>query len=471
MTTAPATLAHLTASTLVAAYRAGSLRPIEVVHACLAQIARWQPAVNAFAHVDRAGAIAAAEASTQRWHEGAPLSPLDGVPVSVKDSLHVAGMPTHWGSWLLGDFVPAIDETPVACLRAAGAVLLGKTNCPEFTMQGYTGSPRHGITRNPWNTRLTPGGSSGGAVAALVSGCGALALATDGGGSIRRPAGYGGLAGFKPSSGTLPRVGGLPPIYLAHEVAGPMARCVEDIALAMQVLAPHAFEGPVPAPTTPTVLAVAQFGQHPVDPRIRAAFAHAVERMQSLGAQVEHADHFDLAEEINALWPRLSSAGLAWMLAQAQDFAEFAGGTDEARLGPELQAILQAGRALTASQLFELHHAIARTIEATQHLFARVDFVLTPTAAAMPWPAEQTHPTEIDGQPVGSRGHAVFTALANAAHLPALALPCGVADGLPIGVQIIGARGTDTQVLALGKQLEQALAMTLDWPTSPMLPT
>ncbi len=461
----------MSASALAGAYRAGSLRPIEVVHACLAQIARWQPAVNAFAHVDHAGAIAAADVSTKRWRDGAPLSPLDGVPVSVKDSLHVAGMPTHWGSWLLGDFVPAADETPVARLRAAGAVLLGKTNCPEFTMQGYTGSPRHGITRNPWNPQLIPGGSSGGAMAALASGCGALALATDGGGSIRRPAGYGGLVGFKPSSGVVPRAGGLPPLYLAHEVAGPMARCMLDVLLAMRVLAPDAFNRPVLAPARPTVLAVAQFGQHPVDARIRAAFAHAVECMQSLGVQVEQADHFDLAEEINALWPRLSSAGLAWMFSHAKDFAEFSGGVDEARLGPELQAILHAGRGMPAIGLVELHQAIARAIEATQQLFACVDFVLTPSAAAMPWPAEQTHPTHIDGQSVGTRGHAVFTALANAAHLPALALPCGVADGLPIGVQLMGSQGADAQVLALGQQLELVLAMALDWPSLPTTPT
>jgi aspartyl-tRNA(Asn)/glutamyl-tRNA(Gln) amidotransferase subunit A len=429
-----ATITHLSASALAAAYRAGSLRPIEVVHACLAQIARWQPVVNAFAHVDHAGAIAAADVSTKRWRDGAPLSPLDGVPVSVKDSLHVAGMPTHWGSWLLGDFMAVADETPVARLRAAGAVLLGKTNCPEFTMQGYTGSQRHGITRNPWNAQLTPGGSSGGAVAALASGCGALALATDGGGSIRRPAGYGGLAGFKPSSGVVPRAGGLPPLYLAHEVAGPMARCMQDVLLAMRVLAPDAFNRPVLAPARPTVLAVAQFGQHPVDTRIRAAFAHAVECMHSLGVQVEQADHFDLAAEINALWPRLSSAGLAWMLSHAKDFAEFAGGVDEARLGPELQAILHAGRGMPAIELVELHQAIARAIEATQQLFARVDFVLTPSAAAMPWAAEQRHPTHINGQSVG-------------------------------------ARGMDAQVLALGQELEQVLAMTLDWPRLPTMPT
>lgn len=466
----PSATATMRAVDLLDAYRAGTLSPVEVVDEALARIDRWQPTTGAFVYVDADGARTAAHESAARWRAGRPAGALDGVPVSIKDSLHVLGMPTTWGSRLLGHLTQSQDETPVARLRAAGAVLLGKTHCPEFTMHGYTVTPRHGVTRNPWRPELTPGGSSGGAVAALAAGCGALALATDGGGSIRRPAGYTALAGFKPGAGVVPRAGGVPALYLDHEVVGPIARCVDDLALAMQVLAaPGAMAIPrPPAAERPLrVLAVDRFGDHPVDPAIHAAFHRTVARCVALGARVERADGFELAERVNATWMRLPAAGLAWMADRAARIPELTGGFDVARLGDDLRAVLEAGRTASAVDLFEAMHAAHEAAEAMDRCFGSCDLLLTPSAAAMPWPAERPHPATIDGCAVGPRGHAVFTALANAAKLPALSLPCAFSKGLPIGVQLIGPRGADAAVLAAGRRLEAAIALRIDWPRVP----
>ena len=158
------------------------------------------------------------------------------MPISIKDSIHVAGMPSTWGSRALAAFMPAIDELPVARLRAAGAIMIGKTNVPEFTLEGYTGNELFGVTRNPWNADLTPGGSTGGAAASVAAGFVPAALGTDGGGSIRRPACHTGLVGFKPSIGRWPRIDGFPAILADFETAGALTRTVEDAMLLDEVL-------------------------------------------------------------------------------------------------------------------------------------------------------------------------------------------------------------------------------------------
>src|SRR5205807_6414926 len=171
--------------------------------------------------LEESGGRRSGDGSAGRWDSGRPASPLDGVPVTVKDNILVAGMRATWGSRLYRDYVAEEDETPVRRLREAGAVILGKTNVPEFTLHGFTHNAVFGTTGNPWNPALTPGGSSGGAVAAVASGMGALAFGTDGGGSIRRPAAYTGLIGFKPSRDTVRRGKGFPAILHDFEVIGP----------------------------------------------------------------------------------------------------------------------------------------------------------------------------------------------------------------------------------------------------------
>jgi aspartyl-tRNA(Asn)/glutamyl-tRNA(Gln) amidotransferase subunit A len=249
-----------------------AVSPVELLELFLARIERINPAINAIVAIDGEARAAAAE-SERRWAAGEPRSALEGIPLTVKDNIPVRGLPTTWGSRMFRDVVPTRDELPVARLRAAGAVILGKTNCPEFTLEGYTDNPLFGVTRNPWDIELTPGGSSGGAVASVAAGLVPAAIGTDGGGSIRRPASHTGLVGLKPSTGLVARDHGLPQVLLDFEAVGPMARRVADVHLLLEVMA-----GPdrrdrkslcaapaAPPPDPVRLLYVPTFGDNPLD--------------------------------------------------------------------------------------------------------------------------------------------------------------------------------------------------------------
>ena len=189
----------LSATELMAGYVAGRFTPLDAIDSVLERIDDVNPLVNAVVTSDADGARRAAAASAERHRTGKPLSAIDGVPITVKDNIPVKGMRSTWGSRVFANYTPEADELPIARLRNAGGIIVGKTNCPEFTLQGYTDNVLFGPTRNPWNLALTPGGSSGGAVTAVAAGLGPVAIGTDGGGSIRRPASHTGLIGLKPS--------------------------------------------------------------------------------------------------------------------------------------------------------------------------------------------------------------------------------------------------------------------------------
>src|SRR6266702_208696 len=228
-------LARLTATQLIAAYRGGSVSPVEAARAALAAIDAGNDDVNAFVLVDRDGALAAAERSEARWRSGSVLGPGDGIPTSIKDLLYTRGWPTLRGTNLINERGLWTEDAPaVARLRETGAVLLGKTTTPEFGWKAVTDNPLTGITRNPWDPRKTPGGSSGGAAAAVASGMGPLAVGTDGGGSIRIPCAFTGLFGIKPTFGRVPAWPPSPMGTVAH--VGPIARSVQDAALMLTVM-------------------------------------------------------------------------------------------------------------------------------------------------------------------------------------------------------------------------------------------
>ena len=243
---------RVSAAGLAAAYAREEVSPVEVLESCLDRLASVNPVLNAVIAQDSAEARFAATGSAARWRAGAPLSPLDGVPFTVKDNIVTAGLPTTWGSPLYRDHRSAVDELPVARMAEAGAVLIGKTNIPELASQGYTDNALFGATANPWNPALTPGGSSGGAVAAVASGIGPIALGTDGGGSIRRPASHTGVVGLKPTPGRIPRCDGLPAILLDFEVIGPIARTVIDLIAVTRALS-------APDPRDPISLCLPDF--------------------------------------------------------------------------------------------------------------------------------------------------------------------------------------------------------------------
>jgi len=447
---------------LAQAYAARTLSPVEALGSVLARLDAVNPKINAVIARDDSAAYAAARESERRWLRGAPLSALDGVPISVKDNIPVAGMPCRWGSALYPAHAQLRDESPAQRLRDAGALLFAKTNVPEFTLQGYTDNLVFGTTRNPWNTALTPGGSSGGAVAAVAAGIGPAALATDGGGSIRRPAAYTGLVGLKPSWGTVPRAHGLPEMLPGLEVIGPIARSTADLVRVLQVIAPTLWQlDPLalPAPQPLRIAHWSRIGNSPVDPLIDQRMAAVADQLRGMGHIMTAADAPAAVHVFNRLaWPVLSATGLAAVLHDSTP-------KDDARMTPALAAMLVTGRSLRAVDLFNAQVQQHALRDAMDHVFEDVDLVLTPACAAMPWTAEQSHPTTIAGQRVDPRGHAVFTAFVNGAGLPALALPAAPsADGLPIGFQLIGPQGSDALLCALGLAFERQQPQARRWP-------
>lgn len=441
----------LGATELREAYGNG-LSPDAVIAATLAHIGEINPKLNAIITLDEAGAICAAAASAVRWQDGRPLSALDGVPVTIKDNILAAGLRATWGSRLYADHVPDRDELPVRRLREAGAVILGKTNVPEFTLHGFTDNALFGTTGNPWDPALTPGGSSGGAVAAVASGMGALALGTDGGGSIRRPAAHTGLVGFKPSRDTVRRGQGFPAILHDFEVIGPIARCVDDVVLTMEIISGAAWAplASQPVKNRPRIAFAPTFDGAPVDPFIRDVIARTVSGMRSFGLEVDTIAPFDLAAPLPQVWPVISQTGVAWLLAQHANW--------KGRIAPAIEEMAAAGAGYTAADYLDALDTIATMRRSFERLFEGYDFLITPATAAMPWSAGQSHPVMIDGQPVGPRGHAVFTPFANALGLPAISMPCQIGDGeLPVGMQIVAAWNDDGPLLAFARHHEATL--------------
>jgi len=443
---------QLTAGELSTAYFTGQLDPETALDAIASRFDIVQGTLNPIATYDLDGARRAAAESARRWRTGRPCSALDGVVMTIKDNIPVAGLPCRWGSRLYASHVPAQDELAVARLRAAGVVILGKTNVPEFTLQGYTDNLLQGATGNPWNPSLTPGGSSGGAVASVAAGLGPIALGTDGGGSIRRPAGFTGLCGLKPSWGRVARRHALPDILPELEVVGPIARSIGDLAKVMGIIA----DGPnwewdavEQRPPRLRICVWRDIDGSPVEPAILHSLDAACAAFASMG---HHLTTRPAPREVGRFnresWPVLSSTGLAALI-----------GDDPARrdlLGPALQALLQQGLKRSAVEHFSARRQVTELRATLAALFADFDLILTPSSAAQPWPKTLPHPETIAGKDVDGRGHAVFTAFANAAGLPALAVPAEPdAQGMPIGLQLVGPAGCDARLLALGHEYEK----------------
>ncbi|MEH6836327.1 MULTISPECIES: amidase [Falsihalocynthiibacter] len=440
---------------LLAGYADGSITPTQAVACLQERIAALNQTLNAYTAINPDALIQAA-ASTQRWQNGTPLGLLDGVPLIIKDNLVTAGMPASWGNAYLSKLACTHDEAPIAKLRAAGAIFLGKGNTPEFAVEGYTDNLTFGVTRNPFDPALTPGGSSGGVVAAVAAGMAAAGIGTDGGGSIRRPAGYTGLLGLKPGIGHVGRRGGLAQVLLDFEVVGPIARSARDLALLDMVLAD------TPCPPTPLksmrILAVEALGESPCDPTIREAFNDTCERLAALGHPVTRAQLPIDLRALNAVWSQIGAIGLANYFTQAPEV--------RASANPKYLEMAQAGASKTATDLYQIMEIVFALRNELAALFAAYDIVLTPTAAANPWPASEPFPTEIDGHTVGPRGHAVFTGWVNAAGLPAVAFPAA-SEGLPIGMQLIGQHGSE----ALLTDLASTCVAPFRWPALAATPT
>jgi aspartyl-tRNA(Asn)/glutamyl-tRNA(Gln) amidotransferase subunit A len=449
-------------------YRNGSLDPLTVARACLERLEAANPHLNAVVVRRDARFLEEAEASTRRHALGQPLSALDGIPLTVKDSLLTADLPTSWGTAALRAHHTGHDEYAVGRARTGGALIIGKTNVPEFALEGYTDNPLFGVTGNPWAPALTPGGSSGGAVAAVAAGIAPLAIGQDGGGSIRRPASHAGVVGLKPSLSAWPRQHVLPSLLLDFEVIGPLARTVADARMLFDAL-----RGPAPvdrsslaaaqaATRPPTVgpqrvLYVERFGKSPLDPQIARSVGDAVQTLAGMGHHVDAgAVPIDL-DFFTEAWPQIGQIGLARMFEQFPAW--------QAQASPKYREMADAGRQLPATRLLQIIEHVTQLRRDCALMFERVDLIVMPSAAALPWPAREAYPPRIDGQQVGPRGHAIYTGWVNAAGLPSLALPAAPSgDGLPIGFQVIGAFGSDDNLLTLGEAFEAAAPWAHRWP-------
>jgi aspartyl-tRNA(Asn)/glutamyl-tRNA(Gln) amidotransferase subunit A len=442
------------------------ISPVELLNDVISRCESLNPRLNAIVVMDLDGARAAARASEARAQSGSRLGPLDGLPVTIKDNIFVRGMPATWGSLLYRDFRPEHDDIAVARLRAAGAVIVGKTNTPEFALASFTDNLVFGPTRNPWNLDLTPGGSSGGAVTAIAAGMVPLAIGTDAGGSIRRPASYTGVVGFRPSTGRVARVRGFAPLAHDFQVIAPAARTVSDTELLYRCIAgpdPRdraslAFGAqPPPLPARPRVRYVATVGEAPVDSEIRAAVEDAVSALPELGFIVEEGKApYDLTQ-IEEVWGTLSASGLARVLAGHADRT--------ASIHPGSAAIVERGNRITAVEYVRALDSVTELRRRIAQAFNEFDFLVMPASAALPWPVGEPYPHEINGAPASPRAAAIFATFVNAAGLPAVSLPVGPASsGLPIGMQCVGRFGMDDAVLSLAAAYEAARPWSAQWP-------
>ena len=450
-------LAALTAVEIEAGYRRGKFSPVEVAAAVVDRAEALNAKVNAFVLLDREAAVAAARQSETRWRNGAPLSPLDGVPVSIKDLLLTNGWPTLRGSKLIEREQPWTEDAPVvARLREAGAVLFGKTTTPEFGWKALGDSPLTGVTRNPWKLDHTPGGSSAGAAAGLAAGIGPLAVGTDGGGSIRIPGSFSGVFGLKPTFG---RVAAYPPNpfgTVAH--IGPMARSVTDAARMLTVMSGFDDRDPWSVPAERRDFAAGidagaaglRIGYSPalgyarVDPEVRAAVDRAAEAFSALGAHVEAAepDFANPRDAFMTLW----TTGAARLLS---GFAPSA----LAQVDPGLVSSAKFGAGKTALDYLAADAVRSETAQAMIRFHRRYDLLLTPTVAvpALPVgydlhdPANETH--WIDWTP--------FSYPFNLTRQPAATVPCGLTrSGLPIGFQLVGRHHDEGTVLRAARAYE-----------------
>lgn len=445
----------LSATAMAARLAEGSVTPLALLEDSLARIGRSNAELGAFVHVDAEGATEAARAAAARQAAGTRLGPLDGIPVAVKDNLWVAGMPAHWGSRMWADFTPPVDDIPVERLRRAGAVIIGKTNTPEFALSGRTDSPLHGPARNPWDISLTPGGSSGGSVAAVAAGLVPLALATDAGGSTRLPASYTGLFGLRPSNGRIARRHGFPPMALDFQAVGVLGRSLEDMELLLSCVA-----GPDPrdpsservpalaAPDRPLRIGwCASIGEEGVDAEVAAAVAECAAVLERAGCEVARREApFDLAL-VRKVWGTISAAGAARA-------AELHPDRWRAEASGAIAAAANRGLGLSALDYVRAMDGLAEIRAGVADAWGGMDLLLCPSAASPAWPLEEEFPRQVGGRPGHGMAQNIFATWVNAVGYPGLNVPVRPhADGRPRGVQLVGRFGGDGMVLAAGRLL------------------
>jgi len=455
------------AEALSAAYASGKLSPVEATRACLARLEAWEPRLNAMYRLDREGALAQARAAEARWRAGEPRSPLDGVPITIKENIYTRGDPAPIGTRANEDLPPQTDDAPAAArVREAGCVILGKTTMPDYGMLSSGLSSMHGVTRNPWSLARNPSGSSSGAGAAAAAGYAPLHLGTDIGGSVRLPATHCGIFALKPSLGRVP----VYPPYMGR-VVGPMTRSVADAALLMNAIArPDARDFMSLPPADADFLSTLREKKRPlkiglladmgvglaVDPEVRAAVEAAATALASAGCVVESIRSF--------LTPEMADGVCRFFEARSHN--------DLMQLTPARRAKVlpfiaewcswRAG-GFSGRDVMQAYTALLSMREAAVATTEPYDFLLSPTSPILAYEAELPAP---GNDPHDALPHIAFTVPWNMSEQPAASVNwTWSADGLPIGVQIIGKRFDDAGVLRLARRVEEIRPRQRPWPS------
>ena len=463
-------LGHQSVRALKALIDKGELSPLELMQATLDRIERIDPQLNAFVALRPEEALEEARQMTENLAAGKSPGPLAGIPLGVKDLEDVADMVTSYGSVpFKGNLVDA-DSIQVQRLKAAGAIVVGKTNVPEFGFTGFTKNRLHGVTRNPWNLERTPGGSSGGSAAAIAGGLVPLCTGSDAGGSIRIPASYCGCFGFKPSLGRIP-LGPSPFVsYSNLTVAGPLSRTVSDAALYLDATAGVHPADPFSLPKPERSFLT---GLDEMPRRLRIAYSPDLgyARVQKvLESWVEKAAlAFEEMGHTVELWTGgLPDVANAWTPLICTDiYAQLGDVLDEVRdeLGRTLVGAVESTRLLTVENLTTFQKERAILNRKLEKLFCSFDLLLTPTMPTVAFGAGGPPPVEIDGHPIPLLGAVAFTYPFNLSGNPAASVPAGItAEGLPVGLQIIGPRLQDRLVMQMARAYEKARPWDNCWP-------
>ena len=462
-------LAFTSAETLAALVRSKQLSPVELMEATLARIEQVNPQINAFIQLDPERGLREARAQTGRLARGENLGPLGGLPFGVKELEDAEGFRSTGGSRAYAERMAAGDDVHVARLRAAGAICIGKTNSPEFGYTAFTSNDVFGTTRNPWNLERTPGGSSGGASAAIASGMVAIATASDGGGSIRIPACFTGAYGLKPTFGLVPVTphGYLPWTDTTHY--GPLTRTVRDAALYLDAVAGYHPADPtsLPKPATSFLAALDQ-----PQPRLRIAYNRSlgcpvvqsdvlreVEQAALVFQQLGH-DVEDNVEELDSFARQWVAMGRFQQLATQEDLVL----NQRHLLTPGYARGFEGVERIGARDLGDVSRARHRLNQQLTALFERYDLLLTPQMPLEAFAAEGPIPSHVEGTALGG-GIIAFTAPFNFSGHPAACVRAGFTDsGLPCGLQIVGRRHEDALVLRVSQAYEQANPWNDNWP-------
>jgi amidase len=462
-------LTRKSAVELASMMRARTVSPVEVLDAHLAVIERLNPCLNAIVTLAADAAREAARRAEARIVADEPLGSLEGLPFGVKDVTETAGIRTTYGSPLFADFVPTEDAEVVRRLKAAGAILLGKTNTPEFATGANTVNAVFGATRNPWNPALSPAGSSGGSAVAVASGMLPLAQATDFGASIRIPAAFCGIVGIRPTPGLTPNHP-MPLGWDPGQVHGPLARSAEDAAFMLDAMVGLSRLSPIsvapPWRSAREIVAgtgdarglriayTADIAGIGVEGEIDEICRTAARRLADAGAVVEEIA-FDVSEgrDPYQIWRG------AWMVGQ-----QHARLGRRAEFGENLRGSVEHGLAVTTADLAAAEAARLAVFHRFRALFERFDVLLTPAAPVKPYPIEMNFPAEVAGRALANYIDWIAPAfLVTLASLPAGSVPAGkTADGLPVGLQIVAPRFEEPLILSVAKLVQQA--NPIGWP-------